>query len=140
MTRTYSQMHRKDKYSQHNSINWPVWLNGWVLVYELSGCGFESSCSQNAANMKITIFFGWIILLQLWVSYRPISYLEIYWTASLEISIMIVFWIKTKVKYLDMGKQGILHLSFSSFYPLFQDWIIWMFVCFLQENINFDRS
>ena len=23
---------------------WPVWLNGWVLVYELSGCGFES-CS-----------------------------------------------------------------------------------------------
>ena len=20
-------------------------LNGWVFVYELSGCGFESSCS-----------------------------------------------------------------------------------------------
>ena len=20
------------------------WLNGWVFVYELSGCGFESSC------------------------------------------------------------------------------------------------
>ena len=26
------------------SIIWPVWLNGWVFVYELSGCGFESSC------------------------------------------------------------------------------------------------
>ena len=25
---TYSQMHRTDKYSQHSSIIWPVWLNG----------------------------------------------------------------------------------------------------------------
>ena len=24
----------------------PVWLNGWVFVYELSGCGFESRCSH----------------------------------------------------------------------------------------------
>ena len=31
-------MHRKDKYSQHSSIFWPVWLNGWVFVYELSDC------------------------------------------------------------------------------------------------------
>ena len=27
MTRTYSQMHCRDKYSQHSSIIWPVWLN-----------------------------------------------------------------------------------------------------------------
>ena len=46
MIRTYIQMHRTDKYSQHSSIIWPVWLNGWVFVYELSGCGFESSCSH----------------------------------------------------------------------------------------------
>ena len=39
-------MHRTDKYSQHSSIIWPVWLNGWVFVYELSGCGFESRCSH----------------------------------------------------------------------------------------------
>ena len=26
--RTYSQMHRTDKYLQHRSIIWPVWLNG----------------------------------------------------------------------------------------------------------------
>ena len=26
--------------------NRPVWLNGWVFVYELSGCGFESRCSH----------------------------------------------------------------------------------------------
>ena len=24
----------------------PVWLNGWVFVYELSGCRFESRCSH----------------------------------------------------------------------------------------------
>ena len=28
MTRTYSQMHRTDKYSEHSSIIWPLWLNG----------------------------------------------------------------------------------------------------------------
>ena len=39
-------MHRTDIYPQHGSIIWTVWLNGWVLVYELSGCGFESSCSH----------------------------------------------------------------------------------------------
>ena len=46
MIRTYSQMHRTDKYSQHSSVIWPVMLNGLVFVYELSRCGFESSCSQ----------------------------------------------------------------------------------------------
>ena len=44
--RTYSQMHRTDKYSQHSSIYWPVWLKGWVFVYKLSGCGFKSRCSH----------------------------------------------------------------------------------------------
>ena len=38
------QMHRTDNCSQYSSIIWPVWLNGWVLVYELSGCGFECCC------------------------------------------------------------------------------------------------
>ena len=41
---TYSQMHCTDKYSQHSSIIWPVRLNGWVFVYKLTGCGFESCC------------------------------------------------------------------------------------------------
>ena len=44
MIRTYSQMHRTDKYSQRSKIIWPVWLNGSVFAYELSACGFESSC------------------------------------------------------------------------------------------------
>ena len=25
------------------SIIWPVWLNGWVSVYSIKGCGFKSS-------------------------------------------------------------------------------------------------
>ena len=46
MIKTYSQMHRTYKYSQHSSIIWPVWPNGWVFVYEVSGCRFESRCSH----------------------------------------------------------------------------------------------
>ena len=38
------QMYSADKYSQHSSIIWPVWLYGWVFIYELSGCGFKSRC------------------------------------------------------------------------------------------------
>ena len=39
---TYSQMHLTDKYSQHISIIWRFRLNGWVFIYKLSDCGFES--------------------------------------------------------------------------------------------------
>ena len=45
MIRTCSQLHRTDKYSKHSSIIWSVWPYGWVLVYKLSGSGFESSCN-----------------------------------------------------------------------------------------------
>ena len=33
--------------SQLSSIIWSVWPNGRVFVYELSGCGFKSSCSHS---------------------------------------------------------------------------------------------
>ena len=39
-----TRMQCTDKYSQHNSIIWLVWLNGSVLVYELSRCEFQSPC------------------------------------------------------------------------------------------------
>ena len=39
-------MHRTDKYSQHTSLVWPVWLNNWVFVYRLSSCWFEFRCSH----------------------------------------------------------------------------------------------
>ena len=37
-------MHRTDKYCQRISIIWPVRLNGWLFVYKLSSCRFESRC------------------------------------------------------------------------------------------------
>ena len=42
MIRRYRKKLPIDKYSQHRSILWPVWtvwLNGWVFIYKLSGCG-----------------------------------------------------------------------------------------------------
>ena len=46
VTRRYSQMQRTDKYSKYGSVIWQLWLNCWVFVYELSGCGFESTCCR----------------------------------------------------------------------------------------------
>ena len=46
MIKTYIQMHRTDKYSQHSSMIWPVWPHGWVFFYEVSGCWVESRCSH----------------------------------------------------------------------------------------------
>ena len=34
----------KNYWSLH--ILFSFWLNGWVFVYELSGCGFQSHCSH----------------------------------------------------------------------------------------------
>ena len=40
--RTHNHLVRK----RNSTIfpNWPVLLNGWMFVYKLSGCGFESRC------------------------------------------------------------------------------------------------
>ena len=56
MLRTYSKMHPTDNYSQHSSIIWAVWLNVWVLVYKLTGWGFESSLAH--LNLKCLAFLG----------------------------------------------------------------------------------
>ena len=48
-------MHRIDKYSEHGSIVWPVWPNGSVFVYELSGSGFESSCSHKHGSLEFRL-------------------------------------------------------------------------------------
>ena len=69
-TRTYNHLVRKQTLNYVTKLliwlvwlngymaslaNWPVWLNGWVFVYELSGCGFESSCSH--LNFKFRTCF-----------------------------------------------------------------------------------
>ena len=55
MIRTYSQLHRTDKYSEYSSIIWSIWPNDWVFVYELSGSGFKSSCSH--LNLRLHAWF-----------------------------------------------------------------------------------
>ena len=55
MIKTYTQMHRTDKYSQHSSIIWSVWLNRWVFVYELSVCRFE--CRYSHLQPQISRLF-----------------------------------------------------------------------------------
>ena len=47
MNRGDESWYCKNNYNlQHSSIIWPVWLNGWVFVYKLSGCEFKSHCSH----------------------------------------------------------------------------------------------
>ena len=45
MIRIYSQIHHTGHYSKDSSIMCPVWLNGWVFIYKVSGCGFKFRCS-----------------------------------------------------------------------------------------------
>ena len=58
-TDKYLQIHhtnpRTNSYSQHSSIILRVWLNGWMFVYKLSGCGFESHCCHLKSNVYIWI-------------------------------------------------------------------------------------
>ena len=45
--RTHNQLVRKRELNHlAKRGNWPNWLNGWVFLYELSGCGFEFRCCQ----------------------------------------------------------------------------------------------
>ena len=60
-------MHRTDKYSQHSSVIWPVRLNGWMFVFELSGCGFKSSCSHVNCRTSVT----WV-LTKFWMSLEQV--------------------------------------------------------------------
>ena len=64
MIKTYSQMHRIDKYLPHSSTIWPIWLNGWVFVYDLRGCGFESRCSP--LNFRFRTCFEQGVSWHLW--------------------------------------------------------------------------
>ena len=38
----------------------PVWPNGWVFVYELSGSEFESSCSHSNEISSLIIVHLWL--------------------------------------------------------------------------------
>ena len=88
--RTNSQMHRPDKYSQHSSIICPVWINGWVLIYELSGCGFESRCSHLNIGKLFKFLNVWVLLsLNHFLAHYLSHYLAHYY--ALEIKTSMVF-------------------------------------------------
>ena len=44
-TRTHNHLVRKRTLNHLAKL--AIWLNGWMFVYELSGCGFESRCSHS---------------------------------------------------------------------------------------------
>ena len=45
--RTHNYLVRK------RTLNRPVWLNGWVFLYELSGCKLESRCCHLNSNIGL---------------------------------------------------------------------------------------
>ena len=61
--RTHNQLVRK------RTLKNLIWLNGWVFVYEQSGCGLESRCCHNVfslssgfkrrSDQRIMWFYGW---------------------------------------------------------------------------------
>ena len=53
MIRTCNQMHCTDKYSRHSSINWPIWLNGWVFVYKLVAWMWRNSFLTTGAISEV---------------------------------------------------------------------------------------
>ena len=48
-------MHHRDRFSQQSSTIWPFWLKGWVFVYELRSCRFESRCNPSSRSNKIVV-------------------------------------------------------------------------------------
>ena len=53
-TRTQNHWVRKQTLNQPFGQTGPVWPNGWVFVYKLSGSGFESSCSHIQVTITLT--------------------------------------------------------------------------------------
>ena len=48
---------RTSKYSHHSLIISPVWVNGWVFLYDQSGCGFECHFSYILAKLSDLNYF-----------------------------------------------------------------------------------
>ena len=53
MIRRYSSMHGIDKYSQHSSLIWAIWLSNWAFIFELYDCGFESRSSHLKFRFRV---------------------------------------------------------------------------------------
>ena len=57
----FSCLNVKELFARSRREIWPnvlVWPNGWVFVYEPSGSGFESSCSQLNCMLFIVLCYA----------------------------------------------------------------------------------
>ena len=70
-TRTHSHLNHKRTLTH---------LASWVFIYELSGCGFESSCSQLIINkVVVTKYFSGVVFL-----YENFPYWSKFWKTEIE--------------------------------------------------------
>ena len=42
---------------KHSSIIWPIWLNGWLFVYKLSGCNVGLNLDAITIHVYLLVFF-----------------------------------------------------------------------------------
>ena len=124
----------------------PVWPNGWVFIYELSGSGFESSYSQLTLNFKDWTF-GFIvtrhfrpksvclnkrgycrpiarILKMIYIHWGVGQFSTTYYFWVMEVT---GFWIKKRHKYKIYFPQNTKVSTMSREYRKAQFWIQWLY-------------
>ena len=84
----------RNKLSKHSSIIRPVWLSGWVIVYELSGCGIGSCCIHLNLDFLNSIMYLQITKMFMMTSFRilgsfrSLKWQTMFWVISKEQDIM----------------------------------------------------
>ena len=91
------------KYSEHSSIIWPVWPNGWAFVYELSGSGFKYSCSHLKSFLLFTSLTS-ILFLKFFIVFPYIALFINLYNAFPSLSPFFLF---NKKKYFSLTKRVI---------------------------------
>ena len=85
MTKIYSPVHCTDKYSEHSSVIWSVWRNGWLLIYKLVVQGlslgaisyildFPLASSKDFLDIDATIECGFTLkrVRDMTITYSPV--------------------------------------------------------------------
>ena len=70
---------QRDSSPKHLFRKRTLWLNNWVFVYELSGCGFESRCFHLIyyRNFLSVYFICWLNII--FFFYKPITCIRKIW-------------------------------------------------------------
>ena len=120
-------MHRTDKYSQHSTIISLIWLNGWVLVYQLSGCGFEFHCSQ--LNFRFWAFLEqgfqsyWKIQVHFWILWNYYTLTNLVFNKNYSTNFCLSCLNNKILKSFENGLM--LSISFNLIYSIGYFWSIW---------------